>query len=49
MNYTEQLYYMMGHQWISFEAQYALMGMKDFAQKELADIIVVAMPRNGKN
>jgi glycine cleavage system H protein len=44
MNYPEQLYYTTGHQWISFEAQYAFMGITDFAQKELADIVVVAIP-----
>lgn len=49
MNYPEQLYYTTGHQWISFEAQYALMGITNFAQKELANIVVVAIPRDGKS
>ena len=44
MNYPEQLYYTTGHQWISFEQDHALIGITDFAQKELADIVVVAIP-----
>ena len=44
MNYPEQLYYTTNHQWISFEAQYAFMGITDFAQKQLAGIVVVTIP-----
>lgn len=44
MNYPEQLYYTTGHQWISFEGQYAFMGVTDFAQKELAAIVIIAIP-----
>jgi glycine cleavage system H protein len=48
MNYPEQLYYTTGHQWIRFEAQYAFVGITDFAQKELADIVVLAIPNLNK-
>jgi glycine cleavage system H protein len=44
MNYPEQLYYTTGHQWISFEAQYAFMGITDFAQKELGQVVMATIP-----
>lgn len=39
MNYPENLYYTKDHEWIQFENDYAIIGITDFAQKELGDIV----------
>jgi glycine cleavage system H protein len=44
MNYPEHLFYTRDHEWISFEQDHALIGITDFAQKELGDIVYVDIP-----
>lgn len=44
MNYPQHLQYTRGHQWLSFEESYALMGITDFIQKELGRIEMVTIP-----
>jgi len=44
MNYPEHLFYTKDHEWISFEQDHALIGITDFAQKELGDIVYVDIP-----
>jgi len=44
MIYPRHLCYTTGHQWVSFEAQYAFIGITDFAQKKLAQIVAVDIP-----
>jgi len=39
MNYPEKLLYTKDHEWILFKEEYALVGITDFAQKELGDIV----------
>lgn len=39
MHYPENLYYTKDHEWIKFENDYAVIGITDFAQKELGDIV----------
>ena len=39
MNYPEKLFYTKDHEWISFEGDTGLIGITDFAQKELGDIV----------
>jgi glycine cleavage system H protein len=39
MNYPEKLFYPKGYEWIFFKEEYALVGITDFAQKELGDIV----------
>ncbi|MFF5380867.1 glycine cleavage system protein GcvH [Pedobacter suwonensis] len=44
MEYPEKLFYTKDHEWISFDGQYALIGITHFAQKELGDIVYVDIP-----
>lgn len=44
MNHPNNLFYTKDHEWVSFDEQYALIGITDFAQKELGDIVYVDIP-----
>lgn len=48
MNFPENLYYTKDHEWISFNDQHALIGITDFAQKELGDIVFLDIPSLNK-
>jgi glycine cleavage system H protein len=39
MNYPQNLFYTKDHEWIRFEDDKAIIGITDFAQKELGDIV----------
>lgn len=39
MKYPENLLYTKDHEWIRFEGEFAIIGITDFAQKELGDIV----------
>ena len=39
MNYPEKLFYTKDHEWIFFKDETAFIGITDFAQKELGDIV----------
>jgi glycine cleavage system H protein len=41
MNFPENLLYTKDHEWIKIEGDTALVGITDFAQKELGDIVFV--------
>ena len=44
MIYPKRLCYTRGHQWLSLENQYAFVGITDFAQNVLANIIAIEIP-----
>ena len=48
MNIPEHLYYTKNHEWIKIESGNAIIGITDFAQGELGDIIFVELPEEGK-
>lgn len=48
MNFPENLFYTKDHEWISFDDQFALIGITDFAQKELGDIVFLDIPTLNK-
>lgn len=48
MNFPQELFYTKDHEWISFENQHALVGITDFAQKELGDIVYLDIPSLNK-
>jgi glycine cleavage system H protein len=48
MIFPQELLYTKDHEWISFENQYALVGVTDFAQKELGDIVYLNIPSINK-
>lgn len=46
--YPENLFYTRDHEWLRLEGEEAVMGITDFAQKQLGDIIYVDLPQPGK-
>lgn len=48
MNFPENLRYTKDHEWISLEANVATIGITDFAQHELGDIVYVDISSKGK-
>lgn len=46
--YPENLFYSKDHEWLRVEGDEAVMGITDFAQKQLGDIIYVDLPQPGK-
>jgi len=47
MNIPEDLHYTDEHEWISVEDGVATVGITDYAQKELGDIVFVELPEVG--
>ena len=48
MNFTDQLRYTKDHEWIKLEGDKATVGITDFAQRELGDIVYVDINSVGK-
>jgi glycine cleavage system H protein len=48
MNYPENLRYTKDHEWISLEGNTATIGITDFAQRELGDIVYIDVETIGK-
>ncbi|MBZ4189781.1 glycine cleavage system protein GcvH [Niabella beijingensis] len=48
MSYPETLRYTKDHEWISLEGDIATIGITDFAQRELGDIVYVEVETIGK-
>ena len=44
----ENLKYTKEHEWVKVEGDTAVMGITDFAQKQLTDIVFVELPEKGK-
>ena len=44
MNVPEELFYTKDHEWIRIEEETAIIGVTDYAQGELGDIIFVELP-----
>jgi glycine cleavage system H protein len=49
MNVPSQLRYTKDHEWISLEGNIATIGITDFAQSELGDIVYVDIASKGKS
>lgn len=49
MNFPENLLYTKDHEWVRVEGDVAYIGITDFAQHELGDIVYVDIPSKGKN
>ena len=49
MNIPENLKYTKDHEWISIEGDVATVGITDFAQGELGDIVYVEIEKTGEN
>jgi glycine cleavage system H protein len=48
MNFPENLRYTKDHEWIKLEGNVATIGVTDFAQRELGDIVYVEIETKGK-
>lgn len=49
MNFPEDLRYTKEHEWVKLEGDIATIGITDFAQKELGDIVYVEIETIGKS
>jgi glycine cleavage system H protein len=49
MNFPETLHYTKDHEWVKVEGDTAIIGITDFAQKELGDIVYVDIPSQGQS
>lgn len=49
MNFPENLRYTKEHEWVKLEGDTATIGITDFAQKELGDIVYVEIETVGKS
>lgn len=49
MNFPENLRYTKDHEWIRLEGETAVIGITDFAQRELGDIVYVEIETAGKS
>ncbi len=48
MNFPENLRYTKDHEWVKLEGDVATIGVTDFAQQELGDIVYVEIETKGK-
>jgi glycine cleavage system H protein len=48
MNFPDNLLYTKDHEWVKIEGNNATIGITDFAQRELGDIVFVDVPSVGK-
>ncbi len=46
--YPTDRHYSKDHEWIAVDGEEARVGITDFAQKELGDIVYVELPQNGQ-
>jgi len=48
MNFPENLHYTKDHEWVSLDGNIATVGITDFAQRELGDIVYVDISTKGQ-
>jgi glycine cleavage system H protein len=48
MNVPENLFYTKDHEWLKVEGEYALVGVTDFAQGELGDVVFIEIETAGE-
>ena len=47
-NYPDDYLYSREHEWIRLEEEHAVLGITDFAQSELGDVVFVELPEPGE-
>ena len=47
MNYPAELKYSKDHEWVRFEGDHAFIGISDFAQDALGDVVFINLPGEG--
>ncbi|MBC7646472.1 MAG: glycine cleavage system protein GcvH [Pseudopedobacter sp.] len=48
MNIPQNLHYLKSHEWVNVEDNIATIGITDFAQDQLGDVVYVELPKVGK-
>jgi glycine cleavage system H protein len=48
MNFPENLHYTKDHEWVSLDGNMATIGITDFAQRELGDIVYIDISTKGQ-
>lgn len=48
MNIPQNLHYLKSHEWVNVEDNIATVGITDFAQDQLGDVVYVELPKVGK-
>ncbi len=48
MKIEKQLYYTTEHEWVKVEGEFGLVGLSDYAQEHLGDIVYVELPEVGE-
>ncbi|MEK7264062.1 MAG: glycine cleavage system protein GcvH [Bacteroidota bacterium] len=48
MNFPSNLHYTKDHEWIRIENNIGTVGITDFAQSELGDVVFVELPKQGR-
>ena len=49
MSVPNHLFYTKDHEWVEFKEEYAIVGITDYAQSQLGDVIFVEFPEIGKD
>ena len=49
MNYPNELRYSSSHEWVRVEGDHATIGITDYAQHELGDVVYLDLPEPGKS
>ena len=47
MNYPTELKYTRSHEWLRMEGEVAVVGISDFAQDALGDVVFINLPQEG--
>ena len=47
MNYPKELLYSKSHEWVKYENEMAIIGITDYAQDSLGDIVFINLPDEG--
>lgn len=45
--YPDDFYYSKDHEWVKVEGEKAIVGITDFAQKQLGDVVYIELPQIG--
>ena len=45
--YSDEFYYTQDHEWVKVEGENALVGITEFAQKQLGDVVYLELPKKG--
>ncbi len=48
MTYPKDYYFTKDHEWVKLEGDQAIVGITDFAQKQLGDVVYVELPEVGR-